>query len=345
MIDILPGLREWQAQGEEIALATVLRVERSAPRPPGARLGVTRSGGMVGSVSGGCVESDVALRAVQTLDSGQPAVVNYGIADELGFQVGLSCGGSIDVLIEPFLPGAEWDALTQAVEAQQPAIYAIGLAPAALLGRKLTLTPPGEPVGAIAPGLDELLAEAGARLLETGGAQVVTLPWESTEAKVFLEAFPPPLSMVIVGATHTAISLSRLAKEVGFQVTVVDARSVLATEERFPDVDRLIRSWPEEALAQAPLGEHSYVVVLTHDPKFDLPALSCALRSPARYIGALGSRVTQEARRRKLVEEGFTEAELSRIRAPIGLDLGSRTPPELAVAILAEVLAVRYGRA
>ena len=351
MKDVLPGLKEWQAQGEEIALATVLRVERSAPRPAGARLGVTRSGRMVGSVSGGCVESDVVERAIQTLDSGKSAVVNYGIADELGFQVGLSCGGSIDVLIEPFQPDSEWVALAQAVEAQQPAVYAIGLAPESLLGRKLTMLPAGESVGTIAPELDGLLADAGDLLLQTGGAKLVTLPWEgpesleNIEAQVFLEAFTPPPSMVIVGATHTAISLSRLAEEVGFQVTVVDARSVLATEERFPSVHQLIRSWPDEALAQVSLGSHSYVVVLTHDPKFDIPALSCALRSDARYIGVQGSRVTHEARKVKLLDEGFTEADLKRIRAPVGLDIGSRTPAELAVAILAEMLAVRYGRA
>ena len=345
MEDILPSLEEWQTQGEEIALATVVRVERSAPRPPGARLGVTRDGRMVGSVSGGCVESDVIERAMQTLDSGKPVVASYGIADELGFQVGLSCGGSIDVLIEPYVPTVEWDALTQAVLGQQPAVFAVGLAPKVLLGRKLTMLPPSESIGTIAPELDEQLHMAGSLLLNTGGARQVTLPWQDGEAQVFLEAFAPLPSMVIFGATHTAISLSRLAEEVGFQVTVIDARSALATEERFPSVQRLIRSWPEEALAKAPLSSNSYVVVLTHDPKFDIPALGCALRSNARYIGAQGSRVTQEARRKKLLEDGFAEADLERIRAPIGLDLGSRTPAELALSILAELVAVRYGKA
>ena len=345
MEDILPSLKEWQTQGEEIALATVIRVERSAPRPPGARLGVTRGGRMVGSVSGGCVESDVIERAMQTLDSGKPVVASYGIADELGFQVGLSCGGSIDVLIEPYVPTEEWDALTRAVAGQQPAVFAVGLAPKALLGRKLTILPPAESIGAIAPELDGQLVKAGSLLLETGGTRLVTLPWQGEEAQVFLEAFAPLPSMVIFGATHTAISLSRLAEEVGFQVTVIDARSALATEERFPSVHRLIRSWPEEALTEAPLSSNSYVVVLTHDPKFDIPALGCALRSNARYIGAQGSRVTQEARRKKLLEDGFTEADLERIRAPIGLDIGSSTPAELALSILAELVAVRYGKA
>ena len=344
MEDILHTLKEWQAQGEEIALATVVRVQRSAPRPPGARLGITRSGRLVGSVSGGCVESDVVERAFLVLDKGRPHLASYGIADELGFQVGLSCGGSIDVLIEPFAPTAEWNVLTESVLAQEPAVYSVGLAPEALLGNKLTILPPAAPVGTIAPELDGKLAEAGCRLLETGGTSVVTLPWQGGEAEVFLEAFAPQPSMVIFGATHAAISLSRLAGEVGFQVTVIDARSALATEERFPSVHRLIRAWPEEALSTAPLGSNSYVVVLTHDPKFDIPALGCALRSDAKYIGAQGSRVTQEARRKKLLESGFTEAELERIRAPIGLDIGSRTPAELAVSILAELLAVRYGK-
>ena len=345
MNEILPGLKEWQAQGEEIALATVLRVERAAPRLPGARLAVTRSGRMVGSVSGGCVESDVFQRAMQVLDTGESALVNYGIADELGFAVGLSCGGSIDVLIEPFLPGSDWQALSQAVEDQRPAVYAVGMAPESLLGRKLTLSPPKNPVGSIAPGLDGLVADASNRLLQTGGTHLAALPWRGEEAQVFLEAFLPSPNMVIVGATHTAVSLSRLAKEVGFQVTIVDARSALATEERFPEAHLLVREWPEKAMANLSLGLHSAVVVLTHDPKFDLPALASALRSQAGYIGALGGRVTHEARKLKLSQQGFTGDDLARIRAPIGLNIGSRTPEEMAVAILAEVLAVRYGRA
>ena len=345
-------MREWQARGDEIALATVLRVERAAPRLPGARLAATRSGRMAGSVSGGCVESDVFERAMQTLDSGMSAVVNYGIADELGFAVGLTCGGSIDVLIEPFLPDREWLTLAEAMEDGRPAVYAVGVAPEPLLGRKLTMLPAEEPgglpsfqkTGSIAPELDAFLDGVGGRLIQTGGTELAAFPWRGEEAQVFLEAFLPPPDLVIVGATHTAISLSRLANEVGFQVTVVDARSVLATEERFPEPSRLIREWPEEAMAQVPLGVHSAVAVLTHDPKFDLPALACALQSAAGYIGALGGRVTHEARRRKLREQGFTDADLARIRAPIGLDIGSRTPEELAVAILAEVLAARYGK-
>ena len=345
MKDILPDLDLWQSQGEEIALATVVQVRRSAPRPPGARLCVTRGGLMSGSVSGGCVEADVFERAMQVLDSRNPEVASYGIADELGFEVGLSCGGSIDVLIEPFVLDDEWDALRRCVERQQPVVYAVGLAPAPLLGRKLTRPMEGQLVGSISPSLDSHLVEEGDRLLQTGGTNVVNLPWQGEQAQVFVEVFRPSPSLLIVGATHTAISLCRLAAEVGFEVTVIDVRSALATPERFSEAKRIIHAWPEEALTQVSLDSYSSLVVLTHDPKFDVPALACALGSQVRYIGAQGSRVTHEGRKRELRQRGFSDADLARIRSPIGLDLGSRTPAELAVSILAEVLAVQYDKA
>ncbi|MFQ6026861.1 MAG: XdhC family protein [Dehalococcoidia bacterium] len=344
MKDILPDLDRWQSLGEEIALATVVRVQRSAPRPAGARLIVTRKGLMAGSVTSGCVEADVFERALQVLESGKPVVVNYGIADELGFQVGLSCGGSIDVLIEPFYFGDEWNCLRRAIEGQQPAIYAIALAPSQLLGHKMTMIPQEGCTGSIAPELDGILLNEGGQLAGGGGTKIISLPWEGGEAQVYLEAFPPEPNLVIIGATHTAISLSRMAKEVGLRVTLMDARSALATEERFPDVDQIIRAWPEEGLSGMSLGDHSSVVVLTHDPKFDVPALAGALRSKTRYIGALGSRVTHEQRKSQLRKQGFTDTDFSRIRSPIGLNIGSRTPQELAVAILAEMLAVKYER-
>ena len=291
------------------------------------------------------MEADVFERAMQVLDSGEPAVANYGIADEMGFEVGLSCGGSIDVFIEPYAADDEWDALRRGVEGQQETVHAIGLAPATLLGRKLTEVIDGRMAGSIDPDLDAEIAEEGNRLLRTGGTKVVTLPWKGEQAQVFVEAIRPPPRMVIVGATHVAISLCRLATEVGFQVVVIDARSALATPERFPDADRLIHSWPEDALRESPLDRYSSLVVLTHDPKFDVPTLANALGSDAPYIGAQGSRVTHGRRRQDLRQQGFSDTDLARIRAPIGLDIGSRTPSELAVAILAEVLAVQYDRA
>ena len=172
---------------------------------------------------------------------------------------------------------------------------------------------------------------------------MLSLPWRADTVTVFLEAFPAPQRLCIVGGTHTAIPLCRLAKVLGFRVTVIDARSAYATAERFPDADELLLARPDEALAGAGT-DSTYVVILTHDPKFDLPALTSALRSGARYIGILGSKKTHERRKAELREQGFTEADLARIRAPIGLDLGGRSPEEIALAILAEILTVRYGR-
>jgi len=344
MIEILTDLDRWLQENEETALATLVRVRGSAPRLPGARLCMTRSGRMAGSVSGGCVENDVFERAMQVLDSGQPAVASYGISDELGFEVGLSCGGSIDVLIEPFSTDETWEALRQAVEGQRPAAFAIGLAPAALLGRKLAVLGDDDVVGSIDPDLDEQVSVEGRQLLLEGATRVLTLPWRGEEASIFIEAFSPPPRLIIVGATHTAIPLCRMAKELGFRVNVIDARSMFATRERFPEADELVRAWPDKALDEATLDAHSYIVTLTHDPKFDLPTLSRALRSQARYIGAMGSRGTHEQRKAQLRQQGFTDVDLARIRAPIGLDIGARTPEEIAMAILAEVVAVRYGR-
>ena len=223
--EILPDLDLWLGRGEEIAIATVVRVQRSAPRPPGARLCVTRSGLMSGSVSGGCVEADVFERAIQVLDSQEPEVASYGIADELGFDVGLSCGGSIDVLIEPFSISDEWETLRGCAENDRVAVNAVGLAPKSLLGRRLVRLDSGHTIGSVAPAIDGALVDEGESLLQAGGTKVVTLPWQGEDAKIYLEAFLPAPRLLIVGATHTAMSLCRLATEVGFLVTVIDVRT------------------------------------------------------------------------------------------------------------------------
>lgn len=344
MRDIFAELDRWKAQGEEIAIATLVRVRGSAPRLPGARLCLTRSGRMAGSVSGGCVENDVYERALQVLDSRQGVVASYGIADEMAFEVGLSCGGSIEVLIEPFVTEEVWSALRNAVERHCSVAVAIGLAPAALLGRKLALLDDARTVGSIAPSLDgQILAAARARWRH-GGTEVLAAPWRGAEASVFIEVIPPPPRLFIVGATHTAIALSRMAQGLGFRVSIIDARGAYATRDRFPEVDEILLAPPGEALGRAGLDAYSHVVILTHDPKFDIPALTHALRSEAPYIGVMGSRDTHARRTALLEQDGFTAADLSRIRAPIGLDIGARTPEEIALAILAEMVAVVHER-
>lgn len=345
MRDILPHLDRWNRRSEEIALATVVGVRGSAPRPCGARLAVTRSGRMAGSVSGGCVETDVFERALRVLDTGTPEVARYdGVDHEHGFEVGLACGGSIDVLIEPFTEDPVWAALRTDLERDDPAGLCVALGPEALLGRKLAVSLGERRVGSIDSAVDAAAADAARRLLPEGGSEVVRLPWRGGEALVFVESFARPFRLYIIGATHTAIPLCRMAAELGYRVTVIDARAVFATEERFPEAYALVRAWPDEALGEVVLDRNAHVVTLTHDPKFDLPALARALRSEAGYIGALGSRATHARRAAALREQGFREAELSRIRTPVGLDIGGRTPEEVALSILAEMVAARRGR-
>jgi len=337
--DVGATVDRWHAAGEEIALATLVRVSRAAPRLPGARLAVTRTGHIVGSVSGGCVESDVATRAMGVLEDGRCAFASYGIPDESGLTDGPSCGATIDVLIEPFAATTAWRALRDAIEDGRAAALALAFAPPSLAGRQLVVSADAI-VGTIDRKVDAEAVDVARRLLETGGAHVT----EVAGASVFFEAFLPPEHLVVVGATHVAMPLCRMARELGRRVTVVDPRRAFATEERFPDVDRLVREWPEDALPSLGLDERSSVVVLTHDPKFDLPALEIALRSGARYVGALGSRRTHERRRSHLRAAGLTEADVDRIHAPVGLDLGAESPAEIALAILAEMTAVRRGR-
>ena len=343
MRDLLPALDQWLDHGEDIALATVVRVRGSAPRLPGARLCVTRSGKMAGSVSGGCVETDVFEHAMQVLDSRQPRVASYTITDDDAFRVGLSCGGGIDVLIEPFAVDETWQALRWDIEHRRPVALALGAAPIALLGRRMVVDG-ATTRGAVAPELDAQIVAAARALLPHGGARSIDVPWRGEEARVLVEAFVPPLGLLIVGATHVGITLCRLAKALGFAVTVVDPRGLFATAERFPDADHLVKAWPQDALAGV-LDASTYVVVLAHDPKVDVPAILNALRAQVPYVGVLGSRATQERRRAQLIKLGVSEAELARVRGPIGLDLGGRAPEEIALAILAEMVAVRYGRA
>jgi len=246
--------------------------------------------------------------AQKVLKSGQPKIAAFGVADDVAFEVGLACGGHIEVFIQPF------------GRAQQQVL--------AMLNRD-------EP------------ATLRTNLL-TGDAEVVEGTPQGTElakrqGDVFVEPFRRPAHLVIIGAIHIAIPLHRLARLMGYRVTVVDARAKFATKERFPEADELIVAWPDEAMAKITVDNSTYVVVLTHDPKFDLPALRSVLQKDAGYVGAIGSRKTNQNRFDALRKEGFTEEQLSRVHGPIGLDLGSRGAEETALGILAEITAVRFG--
>ena len=301
-----------QAAGERAAVATVVSTKRSAPRPLGSRLAVSESGAMAGSVSGGCVESDVAMRAAEVLAGAPPMLVTYGISDDDAFDVGLPCGGEIEVFI---------------AEADQEEIDRIAAADAA--GDRLMVT-------TVLTG-----TAAGSKTYGSGDAHS-NAARESEDT--FIENYAPAPVLLIFGAVDTAQHLSRIAKQVGFRTVVSDARGKFATRERLPDADDVVVGWPAQAYERYPADEATYVVTLTHDARFDEPALGPALRSPAPYIGALGSRRAQETRQRRLLNAGYTQAEIDRISGPLGLDIGAMTPAETAVSIMAEVLAVRAGR-
>jgi xanthine dehydrogenase accessory factor len=289
MRELLPAFRRWLERGDEVALGVVVGTRRSAPRPVGSALGVSASGEVVGSVSGGCVESEVAEEARQVLRGGDARLRTYGISDDDALAIGLPCGGEIDVFVARATP----DLLRRAV--------------------------------------DEL---------ENGKVVVPEMAGDELSLRV-----RPAPKLVIFGAVELAEALCRAAAPLGWRTVVVDARAALATRERIPSADELLLEWPEEALERVGLDEESAVLVLAHDDRFDLPALAGALASPAFYVGALGSRRTQRRRRERLAELGVPEEALDRVHGPCGLDIGAETSAETAVAVLAEILAVRAGRA
>ena len=349
MREILDDLNRWLASGEQIALATVVWAEGSSPRPLGSRLAMTGSGQMTGSVSGGCVEGAVFEEAQEVLAGVPPKRLRYSAVDESGWQVGLACGGTIEVYVEPLADAHR--RLLAPLEAEETVALATRLDG----GVHLLAWPDGRLEGdrSLAPGLTALFPGPAAELRHYPEGPVLSevegvalseaegVALSKVEGDVFLEVFTPPPTLVIVGAVHVAVPLVTLSQTLGFRVRVVDARRAFATRERFPTADALIVAWPQEALKAEELGPQHYVVILSHDPKFDLPALQVALRSQAAYVGLIGSRTTQAKRKAALREAGFGEAELARIHGPVGLDLGGREPAEIALAILAEIVAVR----
>jgi xanthine dehydrogenase accessory factor len=308
MREVLDELNRWTRDGEEIAIAAVVETWGSSPRPLGSRMLVTRSGKMAGSVSNGCIEGAVFEEAQKVLESGEPKLAAFGVTDDVAFEVGLACGGHIEVFIQPL--GQPHRELMAMLGRDEPATLRTNLVTGETAATRGT--PPGT----------ELAMRDG---------------------DFFIEPFRRPAHLVIIGAIHIAIPLHRLARLMGYRVTVVDARAKFATRERFPEADDIIVAWPDEAMAKLEIDPSTYIVILTHDPKFDLPALRSVLRKEAGYIGAIGSRKTNEKRFAALRKEGYTEEELAEVHGPIGLDLGSRGAEETALGILAEITAVRFG--
>ncbi|MGX6449386.1 XdhC family protein [Patulibacter sp. S7RM1-6] len=341
---LIPHLRRARADGERVALATVVGTRRSAPRPLGAKLLVLESGAIVGSVSGGCVEADVCRVAEGVLATGIPSLRTYGYTDDDAFAVGLPCGGEIDVFVERLEPGAAAPTgvdperlLAPGSAGERTAVMTV-LDGARAGTRALASLETGATEGdRDLPALDALVAAAGTL------ARPAVL--EHHGVRVFVDLPGPAIRLVVVGAYDLAEELCAGGRRLGWSTVVVDARERLATAERVPSADEIVVAWPDEGLARARVDPASAVVVITHDAKFDVPALRAAVRGPAFYVGALGSRQHQAGRRRRLGDAGLDASEIDRIAAPCGLDLGGETPAETALSILAEIVARRNDRA
>jgi xanthine dehydrogenase accessory factor len=352
--ELLSTIDAWGDAASTAGRAVVVRTFGSAPRPEGAVLLATADGRIAGSVSGGCVEGAAAEEIERARRTGHSRVIRYGISDEQAWDVGLACGGTIDVLVQPAIPAP-------ALEAARASAQVGGHGSAVITPLPPDSPPPefGEhPQGDGAPpepaltladdglhgtlgsaALDDELVATAREALRRGQSRTV----EVGGLALFIEAFPVRPRLVIVGATEIARALASIAGTLGYERIVVDARPAFAAAERFPDVERLINDWPDEAFDAIGLGPDDAVAVLSHDPKFDEPAIAEAFRRGARFVGAVGSRKTQADRRARLREAGVGEDDLARLRGPIGLDLGGRAPAETALAIMAEIVADRFG--
>ncbi|CAL9652490.1 putative xanthine dehydrogenase subunit A [Streptomyces sp. enrichment culture] len=354
MSDVAGELCRWLDEGREFAVATVVSVNGSAPRGPGAALAVDREGTAVGSVSGGCVEGAVYELCVRALEDDGTRVERFGHSDEDAFAAGLTCGGVIDVLVTPVGARAPVrqvlrSALSAAVRGEPGALARVVRGPADLLGGALFVRPDGSCEGGLGgdPELDRTAAAEARALLDGGRTGTVDLSADGSRCPggltLFVESSVPPPRMIVFGAIDFAAALVRVGRFLGHRVTVCDARPVFATRARFPEADEVVVDWPHRYLRGTATDARTVLCVLTHDPKFDVPLLKEALRMPVAFVGAMGSRRTHADRERRLREAGVGERELARLRSPIGLDLGARTPEETALSIAAEIVAARRG--
>ncbi|MFD3610447.1 XdhC family protein [Streptomyces atroolivaceus] len=354
MLDIAEELARWAEEGRTFAVATVVAVGGSAPRGPGAALAVDSEGTAVGSVSGGCVEGAVYELCVQALEDGETVVERFGYSDEDAFAVGLTCGGVIDVMVTPVdahAPAREVfrSALSAAASGAPMALARVVRGPAGLLGSALLVDSGGSYEGSFggSPDLDRVAAAEARAMLDAGRTGALDLAEDGTRCPggltLLVESNVPPPRMIVFGAIDFAEALVRAGKFLGYHVTVCDARPVFTTRARFPEADDVVVDWPHRYLRRTATDGRTVLCVLTHDAKFDIPLLEQALRMPVAFVGAMGSRRTHADRDRKLREAGLREAELARLRSPIGLDLGARTPEETALSIAAEIVAARRG--
>lgn len=325
MLDVLDQIRELVKKDEPFAIATVIKTWRSSPRPAGSCLLVTSKGEMFGSVSGGCVENAVVIKALEVLESGVAQIVNYGVADEEAWEIGLSCGGAIEVHIAPFfgMQNRElWDALDKSIQHNVPTAVLT-----ALSEDKVTLVKGGDSNGKVIDEAKQLLAKGLNSKLEQDGQNY------------FVTSFPVKPKMILIGSAHITAELIELAHMYDFETVVIDPRDTFAHKTSYKaNPGTILVNWPHEVLSEMTLDQNCYFVILSHDPKIDDEALKIVLRQPVKYIGALGSRKTHAKRVVRLGAYGFNEAEIARIKSPIGIDIKSQLPREIALSIMAEII-------
>ncbi|MBV6761380.1 MULTISPECIES: XdhC family protein [Rhodococcus] len=356
MRDVLADLMAVWTAGGTAGVGTVVRTFRSAPRPAGASMVVAPDGSASGSVSGGCVEGAVYELATDVAATGTPVLQRYGISDENAFEVGLTCGGIIDIFVEPVSRDnfPELGEIVRDIENHRPVAVATVVAhpDATRVGRRLIVRPEDVSGALGSDRADSAVTDDARGLLAAGTSTVLTYGTDGQRRgegmEVFVASYAPRPRMLVFGAIDFAAAVARQGAFMGYRVTVCDARPVFATHARFPTADEVVVDWPHRYLAgQAEAGAidgRTVICVLTHDPKFDVPLLEAALRLPdVAFIGAMGSRRTDLDRRERLREAGLTDAELDRLSSPIGLDIGARTPEETAVSIAAEIIACRWG--
>ncbi|MFJ2610008.1 XdhC family protein [Streptomyces sp. NPDC091279] len=354
MLDIAEELSRWVEQGRDFAVATVVAVGGSAPRRPGAALAVDADGTAIGSVSGGCVEGAVYALCQQALADGGAVLERFGYSDEDAFAVGLTCGGVIDILVTPVrgqdaVRPVVAAALAAAARGEAAALARIVSGPAELLGRAVLVRADGSHQGGLGghPELDRTVRGEAAAFLDAGRTGTLEIGERGSRCgaplTVLVESSVPAPRMIVFGAIDFASALVRVGKFLNYHVTVCDARPVFATRTRFPDADEIVVDWPHRYLERTAVDGRTVLCVLTHDAKFDVPLLRLALRLPVAYVGAMGSRRTHLDRNDRLRAVGVSERELARLRSPIGLDLGARTPEETALSIASEIIAARHG--
>jgi xanthine dehydrogenase accessory factor len=351
--EVLADLLRWWSAGDTVGMATVTGTFRSAPRPPGAAMLVGPDGTAVGSVSGGCVEGAVYELAQSVVTAGVPVPQRYGVSDDDAFSVGLTCGGIIEVFVEPLSASTfpDFGKLAASIQAGEPvAVATVTAGRPDQVGRHLVIWTSDVAGGLGSPRLDDAVRDDARGLLASGRTGTLTYgpagERRGEGLSVFVSSFAPAPRMLVFGAIDFATAVARIGSFLGYRVTVCDARPVFATVRRFPDADEVIVDWPHRYLRSqvdaGALDGRTVICVLTHDPKFDVPVLVEALKLPVAYVGAMGSRATHDDRLARLRSAGLTPSELDRLASPIGLDLGARTPEETAVSIAAEIVARRW---